>query len=160
MDHVSDVLRELRWLTATQLHTYHALCLLKRLLTNSEPRALMRKLTRRRDVRQTQTRQDNDLSLPTIKTEYGRRGFFLSNGWQIYRFPARITQSRIGVFKRRLHGYLADAKSEIIDILRGKENPNVYLETSVKTDCHVGNNGKRTPPTDICVTSPMPSSLH
>ena len=111
-DHISDVLRDLRWLSASQLHTYHALCLLKRLLTNSEPHSLVRRLVRRRDVRQAQTRQDSHLDLPTIKTEYGRRRFFYRTADVFNRLPSRVTVSRIGAFKRRLRRHLTGAENE------------------------------------------------
>lgn len=111
-DHISVVLRGLRWLSATQLHDYHALCLLKRLLTNSEPHSLVRRLLRRRDVRQTQTRQDNHLDLPTIRSESGRRRFFYRTADMYNRLPSRIAVSRIGAFKRRLRSHLTGAESD------------------------------------------------
>ena len=111
-DHISDVLRDLGWLSVTQLHTYHALCLMKRLLTNMEPHSLVRRLVRRRDVRQTQTRQDNNIDLPAIKTEYGRRRFFYRTVDTFNRLPSRVTVSRIGAFKRRLCRHMTGAKCE------------------------------------------------
>ena len=113
-DHISDVLRDLKWLSATQLHAYHALCLMQRLLTNSEPHSLARRLVRRRDVRQTQTqtRQDSHIDLPPIKTEYGRRRFFYRTVDTFNRLPSRVTVSRIGAFKRRLRSHLRGAECE------------------------------------------------
>ena len=108
-DHISDVIRDLKWLSASQLHTYHALCLMRRLLANSEPHSLAQKLVRRHNIRQTQTRQDDHLDLPVIKTEYGRRRFFYRTADVFNRLPSRISVRRIGAFKRRLRAYLADA---------------------------------------------------
>ena len=39
-DHISDVLRDLEWLTAHNLHVFHALTLLKRMLFTSLPESL------------------------------------------------------------------------------------------------------------------------
>ena len=75
-DHISDVTRELKWLPVSDLYSFHALCLLKRLLQNGEPRSLARKLVRRGEVRQPRTRQDNKLDLPKIRTEYDRCRIF------------------------------------------------------------------------------------
>ena len=111
-DDVNDVLHNLRWLPVTQLHSYHALCLMKRLLANREPSSLARRLLRRRDVRPTQTRQNDNLDLPVIKTEYGRRRFFYRTAVSYNRLPSRITASRIGAFKRRLRSHLAGAGTE------------------------------------------------
>ena len=108
-DHVSDVLKDLQWLSVPQLQSYHALCLLKRLLTNSEPRSLAQKLVRRRDVRRTQTRQDDQLDIPAIKTEWGRRRFFYRTVDAFNRLPSRIAAGRIRAFKRRLCKHLRDA---------------------------------------------------
>ena len=92
--------------------SYHALCLLKRLLTNSEPCSLTQKLMRRRDVRRdVQTRQDKHLDLPAIKTEYGRRRFFYRTVDAFNRLPTRIAVSRIGSFRRCLRKHLFGAES-------------------------------------------------
>ena len=111
-DHISDVLSNLQWLPVTQLYSYHALCLLKRLLTNSEPCSLTQKLMRRRDVRRdVQARQDNHLDLPAIKTEYGRRRFFYRTVDAFNRLPTRIAVSRIGSSRRCLRKHLFGAES-------------------------------------------------
>ena len=73
--------------------------------------AMVRRLLRRRDVRQTQTRQDNHLDLPTIKSESGRRRFFYRTADMYNRLPSRIAVSRIGAFKRRLRSHLTGAES-------------------------------------------------
>ena len=75
-DSVQDILRDLKWLSVTQLHSYHALCLIKRLLDNNQPMTLARRLVRRSEVRPTQTRQNNDIDLPAIRTEYGRHRLY------------------------------------------------------------------------------------
>ena len=82
---------------------------MRRLLANSEPHSLAQKLVRRHNIRQTQTRQDDHLDLPVIKTEYGRRRFFYRTADVFNRIPSRISVRRIGAFKRRLRAYLADA---------------------------------------------------
>ena len=89
-DHISDVTRELKWLPVSDLYSFHALCLLKRLLQNGEPRSLARKLVRRGEVRQPRTRQENKLDLPKIRTEYGRRRIFYRTVDAFNRLPAQI----------------------------------------------------------------------
>ena len=105
-DHISDITKKLKWLPISKLHSFHTLCLLKRLLQNGEPRSLARGLARRRDVRPTQTRQNDKLDLPKIRTEYGRRRFYYRTADAFNRLPAQIIESRIGAFKRRLERYL------------------------------------------------------
>ena len=105
-DHISDVTEELKWLPVGELYTFHALCLLKRLLQNGEPRSLASKLVRRKEVRQTRTRQDNKLDLPKIRTECGRRRFFYRTVNAFNRLPVQVVEHRIGAFKRRLERHL------------------------------------------------------
>ena len=105
-DHISDITKKLKWLPISKLYSFHTLCLLKRLLQNGEPRSLARGLARRRDVRPTQTRQNDKLDLPKIRTEYGRRRFYYRTADAFNRLPAQIIESRIGAFKRRLERYL------------------------------------------------------
>ena len=108
-DHISDVTRELEWLPVSKLYSFHALCLLKRLLQNGEPRSVARKLVRRGEVRQPRTRQENKLDLPKIRTEYGRRRIFYRTVDAFNRLPAQIAESRIGAFQRRLQRHLLGA---------------------------------------------------
>ena len=38
-DHINDVLKDLEWLTSKNLHQCHSLTLLKRILSNGQPKA-------------------------------------------------------------------------------------------------------------------------
>ena len=105
-DHISDVTKDLKWLPVSKLYSYQTLCLLKRLLQNGEPRSLARKLVRRGEVRPIQARQNDQLDLPRIRTEYGRRRFYYRTVDAFNRLPAHIVESRIGAFKRRLERHL------------------------------------------------------
>ena len=104
-DHISDVLTNLKWLSARNLGLYHAVCLLRRVVNNREPRCLADKLVTR-STAGTVTRQDRSYALPPIRTESGRRRFCYRIVQYYNRLPPRILNSRIAGFKRRLHAHL------------------------------------------------------
>ena len=78
-DHVSDLLHQLRWLSAENLVAYHSLCLLHRVRFHSEPEVLAGGLATVAEVRgrgaAVSTRQDALLHVPRSRTERGRRRF-------------------------------------------------------------------------------------
>ena len=71
-DHISDVLKLLKWLTAENLHRYHSLTLLKRILSTGQPETLHNSLVTRGDIHHRLTRQADRLDRPVIRTESGR----------------------------------------------------------------------------------------
>ena len=105
-DHISDVLRDLQWLTAHNMYQYHALTLLKRMLTLSQPESLSANLVQRRHVRQRTTRQDDLLHVPAIRTESGRRRFLYSTVTTFNELPQNIRDMNMRQFKRELRRYL------------------------------------------------------
>ena len=105
-DHISDVLRDLQWLTAHNMYQYHALTLLKRMLTLSQPESLSANLVQRRHVRQRTTRQDDLLHVPAIRTESGRRRFLYSTVTTFNVLPQNIRDMNMRQFKRELRRYL------------------------------------------------------
>ena len=105
-DHISDVLRDLQWLTAHNMYQYHALTLLKRMLTLSQPESLSASLVQRRHVRQRTTRQDDLLHVPAIRTESGRRRFLYSTVTAFNVLPQNIRDMNMRQFKRELRRYL------------------------------------------------------
>ena len=109
-DHISDVLRNLKWLSARNLGLYHAVCLLRRVVNNREPRSLANKLVTRQSTAGAVTRQDGSYTLPPIRTESGRRRFSYRIVQYYNRLPPRILNSRIAGFRRRLHAHLRSAQ--------------------------------------------------
>lgn len=77
-DHISDVLRNLKWLSAENLWRYHSVNLLKRLMVTGQPESLREGIATRGSVHGRTTRQANDLETPVIRAESGRRRFLYS----------------------------------------------------------------------------------
>ena len=105
-DHVSDVLRDLEWLSARNLYRYHSLTLLKRTLVTDQPESLATHLMYRRDVHQRSTRQDGMLHLTNIRSEAGRRRFTYATVTDFNAIPADIRAMSLSRFKKELHKYL------------------------------------------------------
>ena len=105
-DHVSDVMRDLEWLSAHNMHMYHALTLLKRTLDTSQPESIAVKLVRRRHVHQRTTRQDDLLQVPMIRSESGRRQFLYAAATAFNRLPPTICELGMREFKKELRQHL------------------------------------------------------
>lgn len=73
-DHVSQSLEQLQWLTAEQLVIYHTVCAVERVIVSGQPESIMATIGLRADQRHSHnTRQASLYTLPTIRTEAGRR---------------------------------------------------------------------------------------
>ena len=73
-DHISDVIRDLRWLNSQQLIQYHTVCALMQAVRSGTPQYLAGTIgQQQRDVHGRDTRSAHQLSLPRIRTEAGRR---------------------------------------------------------------------------------------
>ena len=72
-DHVSQVIRDLNWLTADQLVTYHRTSLVHKIVTTGYPEALYTCLCASDHSHGYMTRQSDELKLPHIRSETGRR---------------------------------------------------------------------------------------
>ena len=77
-DHIIDVLKDLEWLTAKNLHQYHSLTLLKRILSSGQPETLYDSLVTRGNVHGRITGQADRLDRPMIHTESELRRFLYS----------------------------------------------------------------------------------
>ena len=71
-DHVADVLRDLNWLDARGLVTYHRLCLTHAAITTGSPECIAMCIGPSRD-HVYQTRGSSQRTLPRIHSESGRR---------------------------------------------------------------------------------------
>ena len=107
-DHISDVLRDLEWFTAHNLYVYHALTLLKRVLSTSMPDSLSGRLMRRRHVHQRSTRQDDMLDVPGIRSESGRRRFLYSTVTAFNSLPPDIRELNLRQFKTELRKHILE----------------------------------------------------
>ena len=74
-DHVSEVLKELRWLSAENMWRIQSITLLKKILESGQPEALSNGIVSRGSARGHDTRQSDQFDLPVIKTESRRRRF-------------------------------------------------------------------------------------
>ena len=77
-DHISDVLKDLQWLSADNLWRFHSLTVLRRMLHTGQPESLRNSIVTRASVHNRSTRQANSLETPFIHTESGRRRFLYS----------------------------------------------------------------------------------
>ena len=111
-DHASDLMHQLRWLSAGNLVTYRTLCLLHKVRYHSEPEVLASSLAtvaeaRGRDVAVT-TRQDALLHVPRSRTERGRRRF-LCRGPALYNtLPPDLARLPPAAFGRHLRRRLVE----------------------------------------------------
>ena len=73
-DSVVAVIKELKWLTAKQLVTYHTVSAVERIITSGQPEYLRGTLGQRASQRHRHdTRRAYYFTLPSIRTEAGRR---------------------------------------------------------------------------------------
>lgn len=108
-DHISDVIRRLGWLRAEYLIEYHCLTTLKKILLTGHPAIMANSLASRQSVHGRNTRQNQRLQTPVIRTESGRRRF-LYNAVRSYNdLPTNVRDAtNITVFKTRLKVYLRE----------------------------------------------------
>ena len=105
-DHVRDVLRDLGWLSARNLHVYHCLSLLNRMLTTGQPETLYRELRTAGDVHGRVTRQALQLRPPAIHSESGRRRFLYAAVTSYNNLPQAIRDASPLHFRSELRQYL------------------------------------------------------
>ena len=101
-DHVSDVLRDLDWLSARNLHVYHSLMLLKRIIDTGQPDVLCDQLVTRGDVHMRETRQARQFHTPSIRSESGRRRFMYSAVNSFNELPQNIREKNMLSFRTEL----------------------------------------------------------
>ena len=89
-DHVSEVLKELRWLSAENMWRLQSVTLLKKILETGEPEALSNAIVSRGSVHGRDTRQADLLDLPVIRTESGRRRFLYATVSQYNALPPAL----------------------------------------------------------------------
>mgnify|MGYP002634725191 CR=1 FL=1 len=76
-DHISDVLKNLKWLSIGKLIQYHRICSVRSIIESGHPNALVNTLARATDHGHN-TRNSDRFRLPKIRTEAGRRQLMYS----------------------------------------------------------------------------------
>ena len=112
-DHVSDLLRKLRWLSAENLASYHALCAVQKVLRLGEPEELAAGLATVAETREMPgvsgrtTRQDRDLYVLRSRTAMGMRRFTCRGPKAYNELPADLRELPVLLFSRRLRRHLS-----------------------------------------------------
>ena len=110
-EHISDVLRDLEWLTVGNLHRYHSVTLLKQMLSTGLPELLYRGLATRGDIHHRVTRQADRLDRPVIRTDSGRRRFLFSAVTAYNALPQSLCDMCPPRFRRNLRKYLLETQN-------------------------------------------------
>ena len=111
--HISDVLRDLNWLTPQNMYLYHGLTLLKRVLVTTEPDVLAHDLTTTRfDIHHRITRQSDQIVTPPIRSESGRRRFRHSIVCAYNDLPAEVRALNRVQFKTTVRNHLLAKQHE------------------------------------------------
>ena len=97
-DHISDVQRELGWLSAPDLVRYHTLMLAHKVQRHGEPDELAGMFRRCHDVRDRLTRQDEALRAPRCRKACGQRRFAYRAAVAYNALPPALTERAVGPF--------------------------------------------------------------
>ena len=109
-EHISDVMRDLCWLSAHNLYVYHSLMLLKRVVATGDPASLYGQLATRGEMHRRETRQSQQLHTPSIHSESGRRRFMYSAVRRYNELPADIRELDPICFKSELRQHLLSSQ--------------------------------------------------
>ena len=107
-DHVADVRKTLEWLSAADLSMYDTLIFLHKVICTKEPADLAAMFKRNDAVRDRATRQDSKLSVPSIRTEAGRRRFGYRAAMQHNSLPPEFQEMTTRKFKSSLKRHLLE----------------------------------------------------
>lgn len=72
-DHISDLLKQYKWLEAPQFIAFSDMCMLYKIVTSGEPTLLASQFSFNRDVVDRHTRQSDQLALFRPRTNHGKR---------------------------------------------------------------------------------------
>ena len=96
----------LGWPTARQLYKLHSLNLLHKIRITEEPLVLSSQIQANSTIRSRSTRQDNDLALPRVRTEAGKRRLLFNTVQQYNQLPPEVRVLPLPAFKRALNDLL------------------------------------------------------
>ena len=99
-DHISAEIRRMQWLSASQLITYHRLCLIQKALVTGLPTGIASQLNVA--AHGHNTRSHDHLQRPRARTNAGVRRLCFSGSDAYNRLPTEIRQLNMSRFKTRL----------------------------------------------------------
>ena len=105
-DHVADVRDALGWLTAADLSSHDMLVLLHKVFCTEEPVAIAEMFHRNEEMRERSTRQNSNLTLPSIRSEAGKRRFCYRAAMRYNRLPVELKGMPTSRFKSSLKRHL------------------------------------------------------
>ena len=105
-DHISDVMRDLQWLSAENMWRFHSVMLLKKMFTTGQPESLHDRIASRGSVHGRSTRQAGQLDTPMIRTETGRRRFLYSAVTMYNELPTALRDLSLRRFKSEYRALL------------------------------------------------------
>ena len=100
-ERISDVIKELNWLSASQLVQYHRTCLVHKVISTGLPETLNACISANAHHHEHETRQSDQLRLPSIKTDFGRRQLAYS-GVQLHNKVSQKMRGEGRTFKAAL----------------------------------------------------------
>ena len=106
-EHISDELKRLNWLSASQLTEYHRLTMIHRALTTGHPPGIAEQLTVASHDHNTRTR--DHLLRPKARINPGKRRLCFSGSAAYNGLPPELHRLRLGRFKSRLKEVLLSA---------------------------------------------------
>ena len=103
-DHISDVVRQLEWLTIPELVAYNDVCLLHKIITNETPSSLRRNISFNYELLARETRQSSQISLYHPNNNHGKRQFMYRAcaKYNQHVIPYDIDAISMDVFKSRV----------------------------------------------------------
>ena len=104
--HSSDVRAALGWLDAEDLYKYKTLALLHKICLHQVPVSLSTSIQTNREARVRSTRRDDDLRLPAVRTEAGRRRFLYRGPLWYNALPMELREMSVARFNRALKSIL------------------------------------------------------
>ena len=104
-DHISDVMKQLGWLTAHQAVTFFDVCLMHSILSAGKPEVLRSALAFNHERKERDTRWSNHLSLPRVRTNHGKRRYLYRTCQQYndHVIAKHLTEASKRVLKKSLH---------------------------------------------------------
>ena len=105
---MSDVINELGWLNTDSLFRYQSIVLVNKMLATSEPQQFATCLVTRQSVHGRDTRYNDMLVTPTVRSESGRRRFLYSAVSGYNELPADLRALSQARFKPALREHLFD----------------------------------------------------
>ena len=109
-DHVSNLKRQLGWMSSDDMVQYHTLSLLHKTISYGEPEALASEFQLNSSRRSRVTRQDNLLHVPRSRTAAGKRRFCARAPAQFNALPVELTALPVSGFASSLKAHLRSVR--------------------------------------------------